>query len=312
MAGIVVYKPTRDLYNGVVQATGGVGSGIAAQKTGYHDSRENNPSWNYSVILPLDKQGPADGAAAIDITLSDAQMKKFTKMLMEGLDKKDPRLKAIKEVIGTIDGRNVVRYTRNSPTSSPVWASSDSSHLWHIHISLFRAYINDWDVLKGIIAFLRGESSSLEGGIMLPQKGDKNTSVGYWQRILNNLGYPLTIDNDYGNATQAAVSKWFKDYSGSTYDGSAITSWIALELQNEYFLRRHQAVKNLPKAGDAGTEVGFFQRQLVAKGAKNLTINNKYDAAMVASVAAWFKAKYNVDFDGKSITSWIARELTKP
>ena len=310
MAGIVIYQPTRDLYNAVVKAMGGVGSGIAAQKTGYHDSRQNNPSGNYSVVQSWDKEGPANGAAALDITLSDAKMKKFTKLLMDAMDRKDPRVMAMREVIGTVDGRSVVRYTRETPNGAPRWASSDSSHLWHIHISLYRKYINDWNALKGIIEVLDG-SVQTEGGVMLPQKGDKNTSVGYWQRILNNLGYPLTIDNDYGNATQAAVAKWFKDYSGASYDGSAITSWIALELQNEYFLRRHQAVKNLPKYGDEGTEVGFFQRQLVAKGAKNLTFNNKYDAAMVASVAAWFKAKYGSTFDGKSITSWIARELTK-
>lgn len=236
MAGIVVYKPTRDLYNAVVAAMGGQGSGIAAQKTGYHDSRNNNPSGNYSVVLPLDKQGPGDGAAALDITLSDAKMITWTKKLMAGLDAKDPRLKAIKEVIGTRDGRNVVRYTRNSPTSSPVWAGSDSSHLWHIHISLFRAYINDWNVLKGIVAFLGGEDT-LDGGIMLPKFGDKNTSVGYWQRMLNAQGASpaLKIDNDYGNATKAAVAAWFKKVSGSTYSGQEITSWIAIELQKRVF-----------------------------------------------------------------------------
>lgn len=235
MAGIVIYKPMRDMYNGVIAATGGVGSGIAAQKTGYHDSRENNPSGNYSVILPMDKLGPADGAAAIDINLNDAGMKKFTKLLMDGLDAKDPRLKAIKEVIGTVDGRSVVRYTRDSSTSTPRWASSDSSHLWHIHLSIFRKYINDPAALAGIVDFLNGDNT-LDGGIMLPKYGDKNTSVGYWQRMLNTQGAALKIDNDYGNATAAAVAAWFKKVSGGKiYDGKEITSWIAIELQKDVF-----------------------------------------------------------------------------
>jgi hypothetical protein len=254
MAGIVIYQPTRDLYNGVIKATGGVGSGIAAQKTGYHDSRENNPPGNYSVILPLDKQGPADGAAAIDINLSTAKMIKFTKMFMDGLDKKDPRLKGIKEVIGTRDGRNVVRYTRSSPTSDPVWASSDSSHTWHIHISLFRAYINNWDVLKGILDFLGGVDS-LDGGIMLPKLGDKNTSVGYWQRMLNSQGAALVVDNDYGNATKSAVAAWFKKVSGKTYHGKEITSWIAIELQKAVFAGKPGPAGKNGKDGKDGNAI---------------------------------------------------------
>lgn len=239
MAGIVIYQPTRDLYNGVIRATGGVGSGIAAQKTGYHDSRNNNPPGNYSVVLPLDRwgQGPSDGAAAIDITLSDAKMIKFTKMLMAGLDRKDPRLKGIKEVIGTRDGRNVVRYTRNSPTSAPVWAGSDSSHLWHIHISLFRAYINNWSVLKGIVDFLNGVAGTSSSGskgifaVLGLKRGDKGEEVRLLQVMLTTSGFPCgAIDGVYGPSVSAAVVKMRRANGSSVTADQGMNPWAVDQL----------------------------------------------------------------------------------
>lgn len=257
-----VYGPTRQLYDGVIRATGGRGSGIVGDSnhgSGYHISREDNPGGNYSVTLPLDRKGPSDGAAAIDISFSASNMRKYTKLLMGGLDRKDPRLKAIKEVIGTRDSRNVVRYTRNSPTSSPQWASSDSSHLSHIHISIFRAYINDWDALMGIVEFLGGSvSSSNQGGIFNMiglKKGDSGEEVKALQIMIDRAGFPLTADGDYGPKTAAAVLALRKSVGSTAKDGNNITAWAAIQIQEKY-LRNLSGVGGGTKGdrGPAGPE----------------------------------------------------------
>lgn len=126
-----ITQAVRSLYDKLRAMPGATGSGVYANKRGYHNSRNGNPSYDYSVVLPLDKQGPGDAAAAIDITCSTSDMIRYTKLAMAALDRKDPRFRSIREFIGTRDGRNVVRYTRTSRTGSPKWASSDSSHLWH-------------------------------------------------------------------------------------------------------------------------------------------------------------------------------------
>jgi hypothetical protein len=259
-----VYPPTRQLYDGFIRATGGIGSGIVGDSnhgSGYHISRQDNPGGNYSVILPLDKQGPSDGAAAIDISFSAANMRKFTKLLMGGLDRKDPRLKAIKEVIGTVDSRNVVRYTRSSPTSNPVWAGSDSSHLSHIHVSIFRAYINDWNVLKGILEFLGGTASTTTtGGIIFDmvglKKGDSGESVKVLQIMLVRAGFSAgSADGEYGAKTAAAVLKLRKSIGSTATNGNTITAWAAIQIFEAY-VKKINPAKPGPRgpAGPAGED----------------------------------------------------------
>src|SRR5690606_37757330 len=135
--------------------------GIYAGKPGYHSSRQENQSkWpgNYSIRLALDKQGPSDKAAAIDLTLSDAEMRKRTRYLADAAKRNDPRLAAVREFYGTLDSRTV--YGRIKDTRTGPWRAStaDRSHLWHIHISIFRAYVDRWDELKPILSVLAGQT----------------------------------------------------------------------------------------------------------------------------------------------------------
>src|SRR5690606_29676468 len=91
-----IYAPVQSLYKGLIEAIpGAVGSGIVAAKRGYHSSRAYNQAYypgDYSIRLSLDKQGPSDGAAAVDVTMSTANMKKYTKLIMDAMDRKDPRV----------------------------------------------------------------------------------------------------------------------------------------------------------------------------------------------------------------------------
>ena len=127
-------------------------------------------------------------------------MRRRTRYLAEAAARNDPRLAAVREFYGTLDSRTVfgrIKDSRNGPWRS---STSDNSHLWHIHISVFRAYTDKWDELRPILSVLAGESledwlsdegqDQAEGGIiMLPRKGDKGEHVEVIQRMLVAVGH---------------------------------------------------------------------------------------------------------------------------
>src|SRR5690606_15341013 len=96
------------------------------------------------------------------------------------------------------------------------WRSStaDSSHLWHIHISFFRAFVSNWDVLASLVSVLAGEPQWKEMGMQLPRKGDKGDHVEVIQRMLVAVGCDTAPGKDdksrydgvYGPATERAVN----------------------------------------------------------------------------------------------------------
>lgn len=129
--------------------------GIYADKTGYHDARAGQ-SGNYSVRHRLDKTGPSYQSAAIDWTYSDkALIKTHTKRLLKAYDdKNDPRVGPhnVAEFYGTTNGYSVVGRLHGR------WATSDSSHLWHIHLGVHRKFIQSAYVMRAIISVVTGES----------------------------------------------------------------------------------------------------------------------------------------------------------
>lgn len=141
--------------------------GIYAPKSGYHDTRDANPPTNYSVAqYPIDRQGPGDKAAAIDLTFPDAQAKpprygtinKYSQRLLAagqaGRDA-DPRTVYMREFYGNIDTDSEVEgwdYARHGA------ATSDTSHLWHIHISIHRGYVTDPEMTRAVLSILKGET----------------------------------------------------------------------------------------------------------------------------------------------------------
>lgn len=235
------------LYNDLKKIPSGVGSGMIAAKSGFHSSRAYNKAYHsgdYSIRGSYNDGGPSDAGAAIDISMSSAQMKIVTKRFIAAMDRKDPRVSALKEFIGTTDGRNVVRYTRETPTSKPERASSDSSHLWHGHWSLFRDFVDDYDKIKGIADVALGKpATESENGVALPKLNDKNEDVKYWQGVLTQLGYKLTEDGTFGPKMQAALTKWHGDYlkrhgsKAKAYNGKLVTGSVARELHKEFFAK---------------------------------------------------------------------------
>lgn len=138
---------------------GGQNSGIYANKPGYHNSRNANSSGNYSVQLPLDRQGDGDAASATDWSLPAHLMKLMTGRLKAAAQHPDDdRLDGVREFYGTLDGGNVFGLSHNGYGQAWYSVSSDDSHLWHIHISWFRANATSKPHVERVLSVLRGVS----------------------------------------------------------------------------------------------------------------------------------------------------------
>lgn len=131
--------------------------GIFAPKPGYHNLRSNLPSTDYSVgQYALDRKGPSNVSAAIDLTLPPADMHKYSlRLLKSGRDPKDPRGNYLREFYGNVgdDG-----YVDGWDYQAVSFCRSDSSHMWHIHLSFMRAYVNDPAAYRAVLSILKGES----------------------------------------------------------------------------------------------------------------------------------------------------------
>lgn len=139
--------------------------GIVADKPGFHSSgKKNAANWpqNYSIRDAVNRSGVGwEKASALDLTFPDAQggdyrsIDKYTSRLMaSALDAKDPRLDMILfEFYGQADSDKAVEgyneYREDAVTS-------DSSHLWHIHLSFLRSKVGDWWGMWALYTVLAG------------------------------------------------------------------------------------------------------------------------------------------------------------
>lgn len=153
-------KEWEKLYPSAV-LSGIVGDKAHAARGGYHISRQDQPSNNYSVIRPDDKLGPSDRAAAIDMTMSTADMIKcHTRLRTLWQNRaKDPRFKYINAWNGWDGKGDAGRYDVIAGTVS--YATPD--HKWHIHLEIRRKYANDMTAMNAILSLLRGETYSTTG-----------------------------------------------------------------------------------------------------------------------------------------------------
>lgn len=146
-------------------------SGVYAPKGGYHNYRSALPSSDYSTgrDVAADKKGSGSKASAIDLTLSDAAMRKYTARLDAAARARDrrlytPRGPVLREFIGTKDSRTVYCYVLVGGRPLGVGADAgpdpgrDTTHLWHIHLSIIRQFCEDWSAIDGVLSVLRGES----------------------------------------------------------------------------------------------------------------------------------------------------------
>lgn len=214
--------------------------GIYANKRGYHNTRAaNDANWpgNYSVIHADDRKGPNDKAAAIDLTFRSAQggdyknIEKYSDRLYAAGKANDPRLHGWREFFGQCDADTHVEgwdFRKDQDTTS------DSSHLWHIHASEVRAYVESMVNKQCFLSVIKGETLDeyiKAGGKLLTdgtpplanppskqyslgdrvlRKGMTGTDVRQAQDRLNLHGAKLAEDGDFGAKTEDAVKAFQK------------------------------------------------------------------------------------------------------
>lgn len=135
--------------------SGIVGNAAHQARGGYHIGRAFQSSSNYSVTRPDDRVGPADAAAAVDMSLSPADMVTCTGRLMAAYNNtSDPRRKYLNAFNGWDGSGNATRFDVYARKMK--YASAD--HKWHIHLELRRKYVNAKVAADAVISLLSGES----------------------------------------------------------------------------------------------------------------------------------------------------------
>jgi hypothetical protein len=155
--------------------------GIYANKPGYHNTRKANSTTNYSVVDSVDKQGPDDKAAAYDWTFKAAQSGNYERiihytdlLLKSAKDLNDPRLNGWREFYGQGDWDQQVE---GWDTRYGIPATSDSSHLWHIHMSETRGLVNDHANKVAMLSVLKSETVDQWRGIETPQGAEMSILI---------------------------------------------------------------------------------------------------------------------------------------
>jgi hypothetical protein len=152
--------------------------GIYADKSGYHNTgNANEQGWpgNYSVRDAPDRRGPwwRTKASALDWTFPDAQrgdyrtISRYTSRLAASArNASDPRLDGVlREFFGQSDtDRQVEGWDERYEEA----ASSDSSHLWHIHFSFIRDRCGDFWAMWALLTVLMGWSVQQWRGSLAP------------------------------------------------------------------------------------------------------------------------------------------------
>lgn len=157
-------------------------SGIKGDKThrasgGYHISIEDNPSGNYSIVLPKDKappgRWPRNTASAGDRSMSTADMiKAWNRWYLVWSNRaRDPRAKYVRAYNGWNGKGSAERLDFAKGTRT--LASSD--HKWHDHREAYRTYVNDTELVRALLSIERGES--IEQYVGKPTKYGRNDDM---------------------------------------------------------------------------------------------------------------------------------------
>jgi peptidoglycan hydrolase-like protein with peptidoglycan-binding domain len=190
--------------------------GVYAPKPGFHSSRaENQARWpnDYSIRSLRNQRGPSDKAAAGDFTYRSAQSGKYDHIALHSSRLhtagrlSDPRVKGWFEFFGNTDSDSQVEGRNFQETRD---ASSDSSHLWHIHLSELREMVACWLNKEALLSVVTGETLGAYTArhvAVWPAFGGVTLRTDTWgapvylaQRVLG-----VDADGEFGPATLAAV-----------------------------------------------------------------------------------------------------------
>lgn len=160
--------------------------GFYADKAGYHNYRDDLPGTDYSRRdVAADRNGSGALCSAVDLSLPSARMKTYSARLKAACVARDARLflngqAIIREFIGTLDGSSVYCYVLTGGKALGVGADygpdpgRDTSHLWHIHISVIRQFAASAEAWNRILSILKGESAEAYFARSTTQETDVN------------------------------------------------------------------------------------------------------------------------------------------
>lgn len=199
--------------------------GIYANKSGFHNTRAANSSSNYSCQGVRNQRGPSDKADAYDITYADAQSGNYSTISVHSQrlyvagQQRDPRMKGWHEFFGNTDWDTQVEGWSYAKGQS---SSSDSSHLWHCHLSECREMAHCWINKDGCYSVMSGESlAAWKARLGFPQQYcGVNLQLNTWGAAVCLLQVRLGIsaDGEFGPNTDTAVRN-FQRSVGITADG---------------------------------------------------------------------------------------------
>jgi len=182
-------------------------SGIVGDRNhryGYHRARAVLPPSDYSVRLADDRAGDAWAASALDIKMNAAAMATVTARLRAAaLDPDDDRPRFIREFYGTLDGRAVFGLTHDSGGGAWRHATSDNTHLWHVHISFFRRHATSMDAMRAVLSIITG-SSRRDDDMNLDDKIKLSAWIpDTWPDLADTISVRTALGSGYGHARQA-------------------------------------------------------------------------------------------------------------
>lgn len=103
----------------------------------------------YGTTNSKDKQGDLDWYRAVDVGIQGQRLWDASHRVDQAV--RAGRAPAIAEWFGTFDGQTVVGWFEGHPSSS------DSSHLWHLHVGFWNQFANDANVMRETYEIITGE-----------------------------------------------------------------------------------------------------------------------------------------------------------
>jgi hypothetical protein len=131
--------------------------GDSAHTYGYHRGRDYVSPGDYSAEHPEDLGGDGQAACGLDLSWGEAGPQfDVSARLLAAAQAGDPRLSALRSFFGSVDGVRVIGWdlAENTP------ATSDDSHLWHVHMSVHRESAGDWAALEPVAQVITGGGAS--------------------------------------------------------------------------------------------------------------------------------------------------------
>lgn len=189
-------------------ALGIAGDAAHAAGGGYHMGnddllRAGRLNDDYSKRESSRDRPGTNGASAIDIgdfAASGETLRRLSVALVNGLRGSDSRLRDVREVICTLDGRSVVRWDRLGLRST-----GDNSHLFHTHASFFRDSEGRRDRADNFLGWL---VEFFEGELIVSALTDE--IIDHWRRGVPEVSDKIDIEPVHwrirDEAWQAAVN----------------------------------------------------------------------------------------------------------